>query len=225
MIRVLLADDHQLLRQGVRRLLEGESDIQVVGEASDGLEVQKMAQELQPDVILMDVSMGVVDGISATRQLLRQFPWMKIVMLTMHSQDGHLFQALQAGAIGYILKTAGADQVLNAVRAAAAGGSVIAPSLAGKVLNEFRRMASKLEVSDGLGQLTETELQILQLVASGRSNKEIATKMVLAESTVKNRLSVLFQKINVADRTQAAIYAITHGLAPIDMIPQSGNPG
>ena len=222
MIRVLLADDHQLLRQGVRRLLEGEPDIQVVGEASDGLEVQAMAQELQPDVVLMDVSMGVVDGISATRQLLRQFPWMKIVMLTMHSQDGHLFQALQAGATGYILKTAGADQVLSAVRAAASGGSVIAPSLAGKVISEFRRMADKLEVADGLGQLTETEMQILQLVASGRSNKEIASKMVLAESTVKNRLSVLFQKINVADRTQAAIYAITHGLAPIDMMPQQG---
>ena len=225
MIRVLLADDHQLMRQGVRRILEAESDIQVIGEASDGLEVQKMAHELQPDVILMDVSMGVVDGISATRQLLRQAPWMKIVMLTMHSHDGHLFQALQAGATGYILKTAGADQVLNAVRAAAAGGSVIAPSLAGKVLSEFRRMASKLDVEDGLGQLTEIEMQILQLVASGRSNKEIATKMMLAESTVKNRLSVLFQKINVADRTQAAIYAITHGLAPIDLTSQPGTPG
>ena len=222
MIKVLLADDHQLMRQGVRRILESESDIQVVGEASDGLEVQKMAADLQPDVILMDVSMGVVDGISATRQLLRQAPWLKIVMLTMHSHDGHLFQALQAGATGYVLKTAGSDQVLNAVRAAAAGGSVIAPALAGKVLNEFRRMASKLDVEDGLGQLTETEMQILQLVASGRSNKEIANRMVLAESTVKNRLSVLFQKINVADRTQAAIYAITHGLAPIDMMPQQG---
>ncbi len=225
MIRVLLADDHQLLRQGVRRLLEAENDIQVVGEASDGLEVQKLAAEVQPDVILMDVSMGVVDGISATRNLLRQSPWLKIVMLTMHSQDGHLFQALQAGAIGYILKTAGADQVLSAVRAAANGDTVIAPSLAGKVLSEFRRMASKLDVSDGLGQLTEIEMQILQLVASGRSNKEIASKMVLAESTVKNRLSVLFQKINVADRTQAAIYAITHGLAPIDMTSQPGTPG
>jgi DNA-binding NarL/FixJ family response regulator len=225
MIKVLLADDHQLMRQGVRRILESEPDIQVVGEASDGLEVQKMAADLQPDVILMDVSMGVVDGISATRQLLRQAPWLKIVMLTMHSHDGHLFQALQAGATGYILKTAGSDQVLNAVRAAAAGGSVIAPALAGKVLNEFRRMASKLDVEDGLGQLTETEMQILQLVASGRSNKEIATRMVLAESTVKNRLSVLFQKINVADRTQAAIYAITHGLAPIDLTSQSGTAG
>ena len=142
MIRVLLADDHQLLRQGVRRLLEGEPDIQVVGEASDGLEVQKMAHDLQPDVILMDVSMGVVDGISATRQIVRQHPWMKIVMLTMHSQDGHLFQALQAGATGYILKTSGAEQVLAAVREAANGNSVIAPQLAGKVLTEFRRMAS-----------------------------------------------------------------------------------
>jgi DNA-binding NarL/FixJ family response regulator len=151
---------------------------------------------------------------------------MKIVMLTMYSHDGHLFQALQAGAMGYILKTAGADQVLSAVRAATAGGSVIAPSLAGKVLTEFRRMASKLDVEDGgLGQLTETEMQILQLVASGRSNKEIASKMVLTESTVKNRLSVLFQKINVADRTQAAIYAITHGLAPIDMTSQPGTAG
>jgi DNA-binding NarL/FixJ family response regulator len=225
MIKVLLADDHQLMRQGVRRILESEADIQVVGEASDGLEVQMMAADLQPDVILMDVSMGIVDGISATRQLLRQAPWLKIVMLTMHSHDGHLFQALQAGATGYILKTAGADQVLNAVRAAAAGGSVIAPALAGKVLNEFRRMASKLDVEDGLGQLTETEMQILQLVASGRSNKEIATRMVLAESTVKNRLSVLFQKINVADRTQAAIYAITHGLAPIDLTSQPGTVG
>ena len=222
MIRVLLADDHQLLRQGVRRLLEGELGIQVVGEASDGLEVQRMAKELQPDVILMDVSMGVVDGISATRQLLRESPWLKIVMLTMHSQDGHLFQALQAGAIGYILKTAGADQVLGAVRAAAAGGSVIAPSLAGKVINEFRRMASKLDVDDGLGQLSETEMQILQLVASGLSNKEIATKLALAESTVKNRLSVMFQKINVADRTQAAIYAIKHGLAPLELTSQPG---
>ena len=225
MIKVLLADDHQLMRQGVRRILESEPDIQVVGEASDGLEVQKMAADLQPDVILMDVSMGIVDGISATRQLLRQAPWLKIVMLTMHSHDGHLFQALQAGATGYILKTAGSDQVLSAVRAAAAGGSVIAPALAGKVLNEFRRMASKLDVEDGLGQLTETEMQILQLVASGRSNKEIATRMVLAESTVKNRLSVLFQKINVADRTQAAIYAITHGLAPIDLTSQPGTAG
>lgn len=217
MINVLLADDHQLLRQGVRRLFEGEPDIRIVGEAGDGLEVQRLTQELRPDVILMDVSMAIVDGISATREILRQHADVKVVMLTMHSQDGYLFQALQAGAIGYIPKTAGADQLLAAVRAAARGESVIAPSLAGRVVSEFRRLASKLEVDDGLGQLTEIEMQVLQLVASGLSNKEVAARMSFAESTVKNRLSVLFQKIGVADRTQAAIYAITHGLAPIEL--------
>ena len=217
MIRVLLADDHQLMRQGVRRLLEAEADIEVVGEAGDGLEVQKMARELLPDVILMDVSMSIVDGISATRQIVREHPDMRVVMLTMHSHDGHLFQALQAGAIGYQLKSAGADQVLAAIRAAASGGSVIAPSLAGKVLTEFRKMAAQLDVAGGLGQLSEVELQILQLVASGLSNKEIAQRLSFAESTVKNRLSVLFQKIDVADRTQAAIYAITNGIAPIEL--------
>ena len=217
MIRVLLADDHQLMRQGVRRLLEAEPDIDVVGEARDGLEVQKMARELLPDVILMDVSMSVVDGISATRQIVREHPQIRVVMLTMHSHDGHLFQALQAGAVGYQLKTAGADEVVAAVRAAATGGAVIAPSLASKVLTEFRRMASSLDVEDGLGQLTEVEMQILKLDASGLSNKEIAQRLNFAESTVKNRLSVLFQKIDVADRTQAAIYAITKGIAPIEL--------
>ena len=215
MIRVLLADDHQLIRLGVRRLLEAESDIDIVGEASDGLEVQKLARELLPDVILMDVSMSIVDGVSATRQIVREHPAMRVVMLTMHSHDGHLFQALQAGAIGYQLKSAGADQLLAAVRAAASGGAVIAPLLAGKVLTEFRRMATRLDGDDGMGQLTDVELQILRLVASGLSNKEIAQRLNFAESTVKNRLSALFRKIDVADRTQAAIYAISRGIAPI----------
>lgn len=214
MIRVLLADDHQLFRQGLRRLLEAEPDIKVVGEAEDGLDVPAMVQELAPDVVLMDVSMGVVDGISATREIARQWPQVRVVMLTMHEEEGHLFQALQAGAAGYLLKTAGADQVLGAVRAAARGGAVIAPTLADKMLTEFRRMASKLGVEDELGQLTETELQMLRLLASGLSNKEIASQLALAESTVKNRLSVLFRKIDVADRTQAAIYAISRGLVP-----------
>ncbi|MFN8526751.1 MAG: response regulator transcription factor [Chloroflexota bacterium] len=216
MINVLLADDHQLMRQGVRRLLEAEPDITVVGEASNGLEAQQMARQLQPDVVLMDVSMAVMDGISATRQLVRDLPGTRVVILTMHSQDGHLFQAVQAGASGYVLKTAGADQVLSAVRAAAAGGSVIAPTLAEKMLNEFRRMASKLTVDDGLGQLNDVDVRILQLVASGMANKEIAQRLAFAESTVKNRLSQLFQKIGVADRTQAAIFAIKHGIAPLD---------
>jgi two-component system, NarL family, response regulator LiaR len=216
MIRVLLADDHQLLRQGLRRLLEAERDIQVVGEASDGLEVQRLALTLKPDVILMDVSMPIADGISATREIVRQWPEAKVVMVSMHAEDAHLFQALQAGAVGYALKSAGADQVLASVRAAAGGGALIAPQLADRVLNEFRRMSAKLGVRNELGQLNEVEVQLLKLVASGLSNKEIAARLSFAESTVKNRLSVLFQKIGVEDRTQAAIYALTAGLAPID---------
>jgi DNA-binding NarL/FixJ family response regulator len=214
MIRVLLADDHQLFRQGLRRLLDSERDMEVIGEANNGLDVQRMVQELQPDVVLMDVSMAIIDGISATREISRQWPDVKVVILSMHAEEGHLFQALQAGAAGYVLKSAGADQVLTALRAAANGGALIAPSLTGKVLSEFRRMASKMGVEDGLGQLSDVEMRLLQLVASGLSNKEIANRLCFAESTVKNRLSVLFQKIDVADRTQAAVYAITHGLAP-----------
>ncbi|HZR99604.1 MAG TPA: response regulator transcription factor [Chloroflexota bacterium] len=221
MIRVVLADDHQLFRQGLRRLLESERDIQVVGEAEDGLEVQRVVQELSPDVVLMDLSMAITDGISATREIVRQWPQVKVVILSMHAEEGHLFQALQAGAAGYILKNTAADQVAAAVRAAMAGGAVVAPSLANKVLTEFRRMASKLGVEDNIGQLTEVELKMLQLVASGLSNKEIANRMCFAESTVKNRLSVTFQKIGVADRTQAAVYAITHGLAPIGQSTES----
>jgi two-component system, NarL family, response regulator LiaR len=215
-IRVVLADDHQLVRQGVRRLLEEERDIKVVGETDNGIDVQRLVQELTPDVVLMDVDMHVADGISATREIARQWPTTRVVILSMYTQDGHVFQALQAGAAGYVLKSAGADQVVSAVRAAAQGGSVIAPDLAGKVVAEFRRMASKMNVDDGMGQLNDTELKLLQNLAAGLSNKEIADRMGFAESTVKNRLSMLFLKIGVADRTQAAIYAIRHGFAPLE---------
>jgi len=216
MIRVVLADDHQLLRQGLRRLLEEERDIQVVGEADDGIEVQHLVQALQPDVVLMDVDMKGVDGISATREIARQWPNVRVVVLSMYTQEGHVFQALQAGAVGYVIKSAGADQVLAAVRAARHGGSVIAPNLASKVVAEFRRMALKLDVEDGIGWLSDTEMNLLQNLAAGYSNKEIAGRLGFAESTVKNRLSTLFLKLGVTDRTQAAIYAIRHGLAPLD---------
>jgi len=214
-IRVLLADDHVLFRQGLRRLLDAEADLEVIGEACDGLEVQGLVEELKPDVVLMDISMPVIEGLSACREIARRWPDSKVVILSMYADETHLFQALRGGASGYVLKTAGIDHVLSAVRAAAHGGGVIAPDLTGKVLDEFRRMVSKIGAEDGLGQLSEVELKILQLVASGLSNKEIAEQLCFADSTVKNRLSVLFQKIGVSDRTQAAVYAITKGIAPM----------
>lgn len=218
MIRLLLADDHLLMRQGMRRLFQAEPDIEIIGEANDGLEVQRMARELAPDVILMDVTMPIVDGISATREIVRQMPSARVVILSMHAEEGHLFLGLRAGAAGYVLKSAGFENVLAAVRAAASGGGVIASSLTGKVLSEFRRMAAKQGVEDSLGQLSEVELRILQLIAAGLTNKEIARQMCFAQSTVKNRVSVILQKLGVSDRTQAAIYAISHGVAPVSSL-------
>jgi DNA-binding NarL/FixJ family response regulator len=218
----VLADDHTLFRQGLARMLDAEPDIEIIGEAGDGLEIQAKVGELQPDVVLMDVSMPIVEGISACREVVRRWPNTKVVVLSMYPDEGHLFQALRAGAAGYVLKTKGYEHVVSAVRAAAAGGGLIAPDLTGKVIDEFRRIAAKAGMDDGVGHLSETELQMLQLLASGFSNREIAQQMSFADSTVKNRLSVLFQKIGVNDRTQAAIYAITRGITPL---PREGMPG
>lgn len=216
-IRVVLADDHELFRQGLRALLEAERDIKVAAEASNGLDVQKVVAETDPDVVLMDLNMPVVDGISAAREMLRERPNLGIIILTMHSEEGHLFQSVRAGARGYLLKTSKSADVIAAVRAVHAGASLVDPTLTTKVLDEFRRLSDRAGVVEGLGALTETELQLLRLIAAGLSNKEIADKLCYAERTVKNRLSVLFEKIQVRDRTQAAIYAITHGLLPAEV--------
>jgi DNA-binding NarL/FixJ family response regulator len=213
-IRVVLADDHQLFRQGLKALLELERGITVVGEASDGLEVQRVSLEQHANVVLMDINMPIVDGLSATRELLRADGKIGVIILSMHHEEGHVFQALRAGARGYLLKTSRVSEVAGAVRAVASGLSLLDPSVTSSVVSEFKRMSGKMTPEDGLGQLTETEVKILQHVSAGMSNKEIASKLSLAESTVKNRLSVLFEKIGVLDRTQAAIYAITHGIAP-----------
>jgi DNA-binding NarL/FixJ family response regulator len=157
--------------------------------------------------------MPVVDGFAATRSLVREWPKIGVIILSMHQEEGHVFQALRAGARGYLLKTSRATEVASAVRAVAAGQSLLDPNVTNAVVSEFRRLSQKQAPDDGLGQLSEVELKILQEVAGGFSNKEIASHLGLAESTVKNRLSVLFEKIGVLDRTQAAIYALTRGIA------------
>ncbi len=211
-INVLLADDHGLVREGLRKLLEIEPDIRVVGEASDGLEALKMVDELSPDVVVMDISMPVADGIAATREIVRRRPETRVIVLTMHTEDGHAVRAIQAGARGYLLKNTKATEVLSAIRAVHKGASLVDPMMMTKVLAEFRRITEESGSQDGLAGLTETELSILRLLAAGASNKEVARKMGLANSTVKNKLTVLFSKIDVADRTQAAIFALKHGL-------------
>ncbi len=211
-IKVLLADDHGLVREGLRKLLEIEPDIRVVGEASDGLEVLEMVDKLEPDVVLMDINMPVADGIAATREIVQRRPETGVIVLTMHKEDGHAVRAVQAGARGYLLKSAKAAELVSAIRAVHKGASLVDPMMMTKVLAEFRRMAEETSSQEGLAGLTETELGILRLLAAGASNKEIAKKMGLANSTVKNKLTVLFGKIDVVDRTQAAIFALKHGL-------------
>ncbi len=211
-INVLIADDHRLFREGLRDLLRFEKDIAVTGEAADGLSAIAMARELEPDVVLMDINMPQVDGFAATRAILDEKPDTGIVILTMYEETPQIRQAIGAGAVGYILKTAAVEDVAVAVRAAAKGTASLDPGVATKVLNQFRRMVQQDRDRNGPSDLTEKDVQVLRLIGKGRSNKEIAHELSYSESTVKNRLSVLFEKIDVRDRTQAAIFAISNGL-------------
>jgi DNA-binding NarL/FixJ family response regulator len=213
-IGVALADDHVLFRQALRHLLEAEDDIRVVGEAGDGRSIQTLVEQQVPDVILMDINMPGIDGVTATRELKAQLPGIRIIILTMFSEDGHVIRAVRAGADAYLLKNSESSRVIDAIRAVCRGESVIEPQLATKLLSEFRRV-SDFRDEDSIAGLTSREIDLLRLVATGLSNKEIATQLNLAESTIKNRLSLLFEKLDVKDRTQAAIYALSHGLIPL----------
>jgi two-component system, NarL family, response regulator DegU len=217
-ISVLLVDDHVLFRQALRHLLETEQDIRIVGEASDGSQVEQLVEEQRPDVVVMDISMPAIDGIAATQILRDKYPNLGIIVLTMFAEDSQVIRAIRAGADGYLLKNIESSRVVDAIRAVARGESVVDPELATKVLNEFRRL-SDVDGYNNIAGMTEREISLLQLVANGMSNKEIASELGLAESTVKNRLSILFQKLDVKDRTQAAIYAMTHGLVTPVAVP------
>ncbi len=212
-IRVLLADDHALFRQGLRQLLELEEDIEVVGDASDGQEAQEMVRQLRPDVVLMDINMPDVDGITATRTILSEFPRTSVVILTMYREDDYAFQAVRAGARGYLLKNAGSQDVVRAVRVTSQGASMIDPTLVPSLLREFHRLVNN-PGTPKVERLNDREMTLLRMLVDGKSNKEIANELDLAESTVKNNLSLLFQKLGARDRTQAAVYAIARGLLP-----------
>jgi two-component system, NarL family, response regulator DegU len=210
-ISVLLADDHVLFRQALRHLLEMEQDIIVVAEAGDGASALTLVEEHRPDVVLLDISMPAMDGIVATAKLRESYPDIGIVILTMFAEDTHIIRAIRAGANGYLLKNSDSAKVIDAIRAVARGQSILEPHLVTKLLDEFRKL-SDVRTPTNVSGLTDRELELLRLVARGLSNKEIASTLDLAESTVKNRLSILFEKLDVKDRTQAAIYAMSHGL-------------
>ncbi|HZR39624.1 MAG TPA: response regulator transcription factor [Ktedonobacteraceae bacterium] len=221
-IRVLIVDDHTLIREGLRQLFTLEDDIEVVGEATDGIEVIPRIRQLHPDVVLMDIHMPLQDGITATRQISKEFPTIAVIMLTMHRQNQQVIEAFKSGARGYLLKSASAREVAQAIRKVGAGEIAIPPELMGAIVNEVRRGSGVPCTPDtvaGAGgpdvsALTEKEIEIIRYLATGMSNKEIAEKLAYSEKTVKNYLSVIYQKLHLRDRTQVAIFALRHGLLP-----------
>ena len=211
-IRVLIADDHAIVRKGIRALLATEADIEVVGEAADGKEAVEKAERLHPDVILMDLVMPGMDGIEATRHITIRQPETRILVLTSFAEDEKVFPALKAGALGYLLKDAGPEELVRAIRQVYCGESSLHPAIARKVLQELSRPPEQPPTPE---PLTERELEVLRLIAKGKSNREIAEELVISEATVRTHVSNILGKLQLASRTQAALYALREGIAEL----------
>jgi DNA-binding NarL/FixJ family response regulator len=211
--RLLLADDHRMLRDSLRRSLE-EHGVDVVGEAADGQEAVRLAQALQPEVILMDVSMPHLDGVEATRQISRLVPAAQVVMLTMHADGDVMARAIQAGAVGYLVKDCSIDDVVSAVKVAASGDSVLSPGLASSMLVEVEKAG---RTGDGHAPvISAREEEVLQLVADGMSLPEVAAALYISVKTVKNHLASIYAKLDARDRTQAVLRAVRMGIIRLD---------
>lgn len=215
-IRVLIVDDHAIVRKGIRALLATERDIQVIGEASDGTEAIAQAHALHPDVILMDLVMPKIDGIEATRQITAKQSGVRILVLTSFAADDKVFPAIKAGALGYLLKDTGPNDLVQAIHQVYQGQPSLEPSIARKVLSELAHPPQEPLTPD---PLTERELDVLRLVAQGKSNKEIAEELVIAEMTVRAHVSNILGKLHLASRTQAALYALRKGIASLEESP------
>ena len=211
MIRVLIVDDHNVVRQGLRFLLEHEADIQVVADCADGESAVKAVSELVPNVVLLDLQMPGMNGIAALRLIKASSPATQVIVLTSHPDDDLVFDTVRAGATSYLLKTAGVEEVVRAVHAAARGESVLDPSVAARVLQEMRGHDRQ-----PVDELSPREIEVLRALARGRSNKEIAAALHIGEETVKTHVSNILSKLHLADRTQAAIYGLQRRLVPLD---------
>ena len=214
-IKVLIVDDHQVVRQGLRTFLELQADILVVGEAGDGQTAVEMVRQLEPDVVLMDLVMPSLDGISATRQVKALNSGVKVIALTSFTEDDKVFPAIQAGASSYLLKDVSPEDLVEAIRAAHQGEARLHPDIARKLMDQVAQQSSVTR-QDLPEQLTGRELDVVQLVAQGRNNHEIAEALVISEKTVKSHISNMLSKLHLDDRTQLAIYAIKHGLVDLD---------
>ena len=213
-ISVLLVDDHSMVREGVRAVLVTQPDIMVVGEAGSGEEAIKLAEQHVPDVILMDLIMPNMDGVEATRRVKQVSPRSRVVVLTSYHEDEHIFPALKAGALSYVLKDISAEELASAVRKAALGEAVLHPRVAARVIKELQ--GRREDALNPFTELSERELEVLKLIADGMSNAEMAAKLFLSEKTVKGHVSNILSKLHLADRTQAAVYAWREGIVRKD---------
>ena len=213
-IRVLIADDHRMVRNGLRTFLNMHSDLEIVGEASDGEEALNMARQLKPNVVLMDLKMPKMDGIAATAAIRKELPGTEVIALTSVMEDAAVFGAVRAGAIGFLLKDTEADELCQAIRAAAAGQAQLSPQAAERLMREVRAPESP-------ETLSERETDVLRLLARGYSNKDIAGALSLSEKTIKTHVSNVLGKLQVPSRTQAALYAVRVGLVSPDESPHS----
>lgn len=209
-ITVLLVDDHAMVRQGVRAFLATQPDLSVVAETGSGAEAVTLAAQYVPDVVLMDLIMPDMDGVEATRRVKQASPRSQVVVVTSYHEDEHIFPALRAGALSYLLKDLGSEELASAIRKAAAGEAVLHPRVAARVIKELQ--GARAEKVNPFTELSERELEVLKLIADGMSNAEMAAKLVLSEKTIKGHVSNILSKLHLVDRTQAAVYAWREGI-------------
>lgn len=219
--KIVIIDDHQLFREGVKRILEFEKSFKVVAEGDDGTEALTIVEEHRPDVVIMDINMPEMNGVEATRELVKNYPNTKVIILSIHDDENYVTHALQTGACGYLLKEMDADALIEAVRVVADGGSYLHPKVTHNLVKEYRRLAAGVgrggsyiataEVRRPLHLLTRRECEVLQMLADGKSNRGIGESLYISEKTVKNHVSNILQKMNVNDRTQAVVVAIKNG--------------
>lgn len=218
--KIVIIDDHQLFREGVKRILDFETNFEVVAEGEDGSEALAIVEKHQPDVVIMDINMPTINGVEATAQLIAEFPDTKVIILSIHDDENYVTHALKTGAQGYLLKEMDAEQLVDAVNIVAEGGSYLHPKVTHNLVKEYRRLATtsnsktikkEIEIRRPLHLLTRRECEVLQLLADGQSNRTIGESLYISEKTVKNHVSNILTKMNVNDRTQAVVVAIKNG--------------
>jgi DNA-binding NarL/FixJ family response regulator len=211
-IRVLIVDDHDLFRTGLRNLLEGQG-VDVAGEAASGVDAVRLVAEIAPDVVVMDLNMPGMTGVEATRQIVGRAPLTRVVVLTISDQDGDVMDAILAGACGYLLKDASVQELMQGIRSAAIGESLISPTIAAKVLRHVRSSSSQPEIERAIrAELSEREIEVLKLIANGKDNAQIAGELHISPKTVKNHISNILMKLQIDNRIQAAVYAVRSGI-------------